>query len=47
MPLEEQIETFKRFLNITIDIPELNIVDTRLSGYWNEGIDPCITKEYK
>ena len=33
--LEEHIKTFKKTFNITTDIPELKIVDGRLSGFWN------------
>ena len=43
-PLDEQIATFKEFHNITTDIPELKIVDGRLSGYWNGAWFPVSQK---
>ena len=42
--LEQQIQTFKEFHNITTDIPELKIVDDRLSEYWNGAWFPVSQK---
>ena len=44
IPLDEQIKTFKKFHNIATDIPELKIVDNRLSGYWSGAWFPVSQK---
>ena len=35
VPLEQQIQTFREFHNITENIPELRIANNTLSGFWN------------
>ena len=42
--LDDQIKTFKEFHNITTDIPELKIVDGRLSANWNGAWFPVSQK---
>ena len=44
VPLEEQIQVFKEYHNITSDIPELKITDGKLSGYWNGAWFPVSQK---